>query len=142
MAIELSRRVARFNKRINNPIQRRYAWLLPPWAIIVHRGRRSGRSYRTPVNAFRRGDTFAVVVLYGERSDWVQNVLAGEARVVRGGRTYALREPRIVDPAAPGAGAPALPASARRLGRLSGKVLVARLEGPEPGFGLGPRADR
>jgi deazaflavin-dependent oxidoreductase (nitroreductase family) len=141
MPIELSRRVARFNKRINNPIQRRYAWLLPPWAIIVHRGRRSGRVYRTPVNAFRRGDTFAVVVLYGERSDWVQNVLAGDAQVVRGGRTYALREPRLVDPSAPDGDATALPAAARGLGRLSGKVLVGRLEGPESGFGLGPRAE-
>ncbi len=134
MAIELSRRVARFNKRINNPIQRRYAWLLPPWAIIVHRGRRSGRRYRTPVDAFRRGDTLAVVILYGERSDWVQNVLAGDASVVRGGRTYALREARLTAPEDP-----ALPLTARLFGRLSGKLLIARLDGPAPGFGLGPR---
>lgn len=134
MAVELSRRVARFNKRFNNPIQRRYAWLVPPWAIIVHRGRRSGRRYRTPVDAFRRGDELAVVILYGERSDWVQNVLAGEASVVRGGRTYALREPRVTGPEDP-----ALSFAARRLGRLSGKLLVARLDGPAPGFGLGPR---
>ena len=29
--LKLSRRVARFNRAVNNPIQRQYAWLLPPW---------------------------------------------------------------------------------------------------------------
>jgi hypothetical protein len=51
MSLKLSRRVARFNRAVNNPVQRQYAWLLPPWVIVCHRGRRSGRLYRTPVNA-------------------------------------------------------------------------------------------
>ncbi len=138
MPIQLSRRVARFNRRINNPIQRQYAWLLPPWVILVHRGRKSGRTYRTPVNAFKRGDRLAVVVLYGERSDWVQNLLAGPAKVVRAGRTYDLLEPRLVDPTDP---AVELPRAARRIGRVSGRVLVGRLAAPAPGFGRGPAAD-
>src|SRR5580692_10185611 len=104
MPVELSRRVARFNRRINNPIQRQYAWLLPPWAIVVHRGRKSGRVYRTPVDAFRSGDSLAVVILYGERSDWVQNVLAGGAQVVRRGKTYDVTASRIVDPKTAGPG--------------------------------------
>ncbi len=87
VAVQLSRRVARFNREVNNPIQLTYAWLLPPWAVICHHGRRSGRPYRTPVNAYRHGQTLAVVILYGERSDWVQNVLAGGGEVVRAGRT-------------------------------------------------------
>src|SRR5437764_12538928 len=98
MPLKLSRRVARFNKAITNPIQGTYAWLLVPWAVICHRGRHSGRSYRTPVNAYRRGQTLAVVVLYGEETDWVQNVLADGGLVVRAARTYELRQPRIVDP--------------------------------------------
>jgi deazaflavin-dependent oxidoreductase (nitroreductase family) len=137
MPIELSRRVARFNRRINNPIQRQYAWLVPPWAIIVHRGRKTGRVYRTPVDAFRSGSSLAIVILYGERSDWVQNVLAGGAQVVRGGRTYDVVSARIVDPADTSA---ALSRPARRIGRLSGKVLVAELSAQSPGFGRGPRA--
>jgi deazaflavin-dependent oxidoreductase (nitroreductase family) len=135
--MEIPRRVARFNKAINNPIQRQYAWLVPPWAIIVHRGRRSGSVYRTPVNGFRRGSVFGAVVLYGEQSDWVQNVLAGGGQVVRGGRTFDLVEPRIVDPRGPDAAS--LPPGARRMGRFSGKVLTARLEGPVGRFGRGPR---
>ena len=53
--MKLSRRVAHFNKVVNNRIQSVYAWLVPPWAVILHRGRRSGRSYRTPVLAFNHG---------------------------------------------------------------------------------------
>ena len=64
--MKLSRRVARFNSTINNRLQGVYAWLLPPWAVILHRGRRSGRSYRTPVLAFRRGSTLIIALLYGE----------------------------------------------------------------------------
>jgi deazaflavin-dependent oxidoreductase (nitroreductase family) len=136
MQIEISRNVARFNRKVNNPIQLRYAWLLPPWAVVCHRGRRSGRRYTTPVNAYKRSNLLAVVILYGERSDWVQNVLAGGAQVVRGGRTYALINPHVVRPDQ----ATSLPTAARLLGRLSGKLLVAELSAPEGGFGRGPAA--
>jgi deazaflavin-dependent oxidoreductase (nitroreductase family) len=132
--MEVPRSVVRFNRAINNPIQRQYAWLLPPWVIVVHRGRRSGRLYRTPVVGFRRGRTVAMVILYGERSDWVLNALAGGASVVRGGRTYPLLGARVAGPDEPGLSAPA-----RRFGRLSGKLLVGELGQAEAGFGRGPR---
>jgi len=45
--MKLSRGVARFNKRVTKRIQGLYAWLVPPWAVILHRGRRSARSART-----------------------------------------------------------------------------------------------
>jgi deazaflavin-dependent oxidoreductase (nitroreductase family) len=138
MPVELSRRVARFNRAVNNPIQLRYAWLLPPWVVICHRGRRSGRQYRTPVNAYRRGRRLAIVVLYGERSDWVQNVLTGGGQVVRAGRTYDLVDPRLVSPDEPDAAEAGR--IARRIGRLSGKLLLAELAGPVGGFGRGPGA--
>jgi deazaflavin-dependent oxidoreductase (nitroreductase family) len=135
--MQLPRSVVRFNRAVNNPIQRQYAWLLPPWVIVAHRGRRSGRVYRTPVMAFRRGRTLAVVILYGTRSDWVRNVLAGDASVVRGGRTYPLLAPRVVGPDEPGLSAPA-----RRFGRVSGSLLVAELGPRAAGFGRGPQASR
>jgi deazaflavin-dependent oxidoreductase (nitroreductase family) len=135
--MEIRRRIVRFNKTINNPIQRQYAWLLPPWLIVVHKGRKSGRVYRTPVDAFRKGNTIAIPVLYGERSDWVQNLLAGGGQVVRGGRTYSLRDPRVV---AVQDAPSSVSAPARAAGRMSGKLLVAELDGPEGKFGRGPRA--
>ena len=134
--VVLPRRIARFNRRFNNPVQLSYAWLLPPWVVICHRGRRSGRHYRTPVNAYKHGRMLAVVILYGQESDWVENLLAGGGQVVRAGRTYELIAPRVVDPACADGISPA----ARLLGRLSGKLLVAELGEPRSGFGRGPAA--
>jgi deazaflavin-dependent oxidoreductase (nitroreductase family) len=135
MALRLSRRVVRFNQAVNNPLQSQYAWLLPPWVVVCHRGRRSGRLYRTPVNAYKRGSTLAIVVLYGEESDWVRNVLAGGAEVVRAGRTHELLGVRVVDPHTQH-----VPRLARPLGRLTRKVLLAQLGPAQPGFGRGPGA--
>jgi deazaflavin-dependent oxidoreductase (nitroreductase family) len=131
--VTLPRQVARFNRVVVNPIQGVYAWALPPWAVICHRGRSSGRLYRTPVVARKRGGTLAVAVLYGERSDWVRNLLAaGGGQVVRGGQTYELRDPRLV-PATEGA-------APWPLARMAEKVLIADLGDPSPGFGRGPQA--
>src|SRR5438132_14236082 len=96
--MKLSRRVARFNKLINNRVQGIYAWLLPPWAVILHRGRRSGRPYRTPLLAFKRDGRLIIALLYGEESDWLRNLRAGGGQVVRAGRTYEIvGQPRVVD---------------------------------------------
>jgi deazaflavin-dependent oxidoreductase (nitroreductase family) len=136
--VTLPRALARINRVITNPIQGKWAWLLPPWAVICHRGRRSGRAYRTPVLAFKRGRILAVAILYGERSDWLRNVLAGGGQVVRAGRTYDLVNPRVLDAAA--AEAEGISPAGRALGRVSGRVLVANLGDAATGFGRGPAA--
>lgn len=74
------------NRRFVNPIQRMWAPYLPFYALIEHRGRVSGTSYRTPVLAFRRGEALVVFLGYGDRTDWLLNVRAGGASVVRLGR--------------------------------------------------------
>jgi deazaflavin-dependent oxidoreductase (nitroreductase family) len=134
--VTLPRRLARVNRVITNPIQGQWAWLLPPWAVVCHRGRRSGRAYRTPVLAFKRGRNVVIVILYGEESDWVRNVLAGGGQVVRRGHTYDLVDPSVVDADA----ASGISPLGRWLGGLSGRVLVASLGGAETGFGRGPVA--
>jgi deazaflavin-dependent oxidoreductase (nitroreductase family) len=113
----------KLNKRIVNPIQMLWAPRLPPWAVIVHRGRRSGAEYRTPVLAWRSGATLYVVLFYGSRAQWVRNVLAADGgEVIRGTRRRRFAGVRIVrDPSAerlPGA----VRCAARRL-----PVLVADL---------------
>ena len=85
-----------FNRRFVNPVQRLWAPRLPPWALIVHRGRRSGTEYRTPVLASVEDDTIYVGLYYGADAQWVRNVLAGGATVVRAGRSRRLERPRIV----------------------------------------------
>jgi len=86
----MPRWLPRINRRVVNPIQRFWAPYLPPHALIEHRGRVSGTAYRTPVLAFRRGNAFVVLLGYGDRTDWLLNVQAGGASMVRLGRRRAI----------------------------------------------------
>ncbi len=66
-------------------------------SIVRHVGRRSGRTYETPVVAVEHDDSFLIALPYGERTDWMKNVLAsGNATVVSHGRTYGVDQPQIV----------------------------------------------
>jgi deazaflavin-dependent oxidoreductase (nitroreductase family) len=135
--MKLSRRVARFNKLINNRIQGVYAWLVPPWAVILHRGRRSGRGYRTPVLAFKRDRTMIVALLYGEESDWLRNLrAAGGGRVVRAGETFSVGPPRVVR-TGEAAELWQLWSPARAYCRLADKQVLLELREKQPGFGPG-----
>jgi deazaflavin-dependent oxidoreductase (nitroreductase family) len=92
----ISDRLARFN-RLPNRLVRTFAGRLSPLAVVVHRGRRSGRRYRTPVVAFRAADGYVISLPYGADRDWVRNVLAaGSCRLERGGRQVELTKPRIL----------------------------------------------
>ncbi len=93
----LPRGVARFNRRATNRVTRRIAGWIPGFAIVLHTGRRSGRTYRTPVNAFRGGDGYRIALTYGADSDWVRNVMdAGGCEIESRRRRIALTHPRIV----------------------------------------------
>jgi deazaflavin-dependent oxidoreductase (nitroreductase family) len=96
----LSRTIARFNKRIANPVMRTVAGRVPMLGLLVHRGRSSGSVYTTPVNVFLTADGVLIPVTYGRNSDWVQNVLAaGECDLVHRSRTLRLTTPRFADSA-------------------------------------------
>ncbi len=88
--------LARFNRQVTNRLTRRFAGKLPGFAIVIHRGRRSGRTYRTPVNAFRDGDDYVIALTYGPQADWVRNVLAaGGCELVTRGQHVSLTNPRL-----------------------------------------------
>ncbi len=71
---------------------------LPLIAVIQHRGRRSGRSYATPVGARPTADGFVVPLTFGERTDWFRNVRAAGGCVIRwNGAEYPVVEPEVVD---------------------------------------------
>jgi deazaflavin-dependent oxidoreductase (nitroreductase family) len=97
----LPRGLARFNLVVTNPILGHVAKRLPGFAVVTHTGRRSGRSFRTPVNLFRDGDEYVFALTYGAGAQWVRNVLAaGGCEVLTRGEPIRLGEPRIVhDPA-------------------------------------------
>ncbi len=66
-------------------------------SVIRHVGRRSGRSYQTPVVAVEHDDEFLIALPYGKRTDWTKNVLAsGLASLVSHGQAYDLDQPRVI----------------------------------------------
>ncbi|MFE3102153.1 nitroreductase family deazaflavin-dependent oxidoreductase [Nocardia tengchongensis] len=95
--MRLRRPIATFNKYVTNHIQGLWAWLLPPWAVVYHTGRSSGRAFRTPVVGFKTPEGFAIPILYGPQSHWVKNLLAaGGGEIQRVGKRYKLVDPRVV----------------------------------------------
>jgi deazaflavin-dependent oxidoreductase (nitroreductase family) len=89
--------LARFNRRVTNPLASRLAGRLPGFGIVVHRGRATGRTYRTPVNLFGRDSGYVVALTYGPDRDWVRNVLAeGGCELETRGRVVHARSPRLV----------------------------------------------
>lgn len=93
----LPQRVARFNRRVTNRITRPFADRLPGFGIVIHTGRKSGRTYRTPINVFRDGNDYIIALTYGPETDWVRNVqAAGGCQIVTRGRRISLTNPRLV----------------------------------------------
>jgi len=83
--------MARFNRRVLNHLTRPLARHVPGFGVIIHRGRRTGRIYETPVNVFRCTDEYVVALTYGARADWVRNVLAaGACDLITHGRSLRL----------------------------------------------------
>jgi deazaflavin-dependent oxidoreductase (nitroreductase family) len=93
-------RVWRFRPYVNryvNPVTRPLAKRLPSFAILTHRGRSSGRSYRTPINVFRRGDEYFFFLTYGSDAQWVKNVFAsGSCSIETRGRVVELVQPELI----------------------------------------------
>jgi deazaflavin-dependent oxidoreductase (nitroreductase family) len=115
--------VHRLQVKYVNPAVKKVARFLPTFAVVEHRGRKSGKHYETVVNAHRKGSTVAVVLGHG-KADWVKNVLAaGEADMHLFRRDVHIVNPRVV-PA--GTDDPALPPLARRAAHRIG-VFVAEI---------------
>jgi deazaflavin-dependent oxidoreductase (nitroreductase family) len=81
------------NKRVFNP----RAVASDRWPVLTHVGRRSGATYRTPLDAHPVEGGYLFILVYGSRSDWVRNVMAaGSARLRVDGRDVDLASPRLV----------------------------------------------
>jgi len=70
--------VAGINKHVTNRFFNLFAGWLAPFAIVHHRGRRSGRGYRTPVMAFKTETGYVIALTYGRDVDWVKNLMASD----------------------------------------------------------------
>ncbi|RDH78177.1 nitroreductase family deazaflavin-dependent oxidoreductase [Mycolicibacterium moriokaense] len=106
--------VRTFNKYVLNPamllLAGRRWWYA---GVIRHTGRRTGKSYATPVVVTPvTGDGFVIPLPYGTEVDWLRNVAAaGRATVTVDGETYEVREPEVITAAE---AAPLLPARRKR----------------------------
>jgi deazaflavin-dependent oxidoreductase (nitroreductase family) len=66
-------------------------------SVVRHVGRRSGRTYETPVVAVQHDDRFLIALPYGKRTDWLKNVLdSGSATIVTNGHTYEVDRPEVI----------------------------------------------
>jgi deazaflavin-dependent oxidoreductase (nitroreductase family) len=65
-------------------------------SALHHVGRRTGRTYVTPLSAYPLGDGFVLSVAY-PKVDWCENVLAaGRCRLSWNGKEYALENPELI----------------------------------------------
>jgi deazaflavin-dependent oxidoreductase (nitroreductase family) len=53
-----------------------------PFSLIRHVGRRSGRTYETPIILGKVTEGFVAELTYGEKVNWYKNVLAADGCVV------------------------------------------------------------
>jgi len=95
-----SDRTRRFTKTANRPMRKiagtRAGMLYFNLGALHHVGRRSGRSYVTPLSAYRLADGFVLAVAYPE-VDWCSNVLAaGKCTLTWNGKEYALERPELI----------------------------------------------
>jgi deazaflavin-dependent oxidoreductase (nitroreductase family) len=92
--------VFRFATRLFNPLAMRLAGtrIFPLNGVLEHRGRKSGKAFRTPVVVRAVQDGFIVPMPWGETTDWYRNVRAAGGATIRWkGRVYTLDRPEVLD---------------------------------------------
>lgn len=88
-------RAVRFGTRLTRPLAGRR--FFPLWAVLHHRGRKSGREYAVTVGVRATADGYFIALPFGERTQWVHNVVAAGRCTVRWrGTDIVLADPAIV----------------------------------------------
>ncbi|MCA9894473.1 MAG: nitroreductase family deazaflavin-dependent oxidoreductase [Anaerolineae bacterium] len=118
--------VRHFNKVVTNPILGRLAGArFGPFALIRHKGRKSGKQYATPVMVFPFKGGFMVALTYGPEVDWYKNVLAaGECGVRWHAQEYAVSG---IEPAPTAEALPYFPSVIRSAVQFMGTEHYVRL---------------
>jgi deazaflavin-dependent oxidoreductase (nitroreductase family) len=120
----------RFHHAVGNPLQLRSAGTPGTYASVIrHQGRRTGRTYHTPVWAVPTEDGFVIAIVYGSGTDWLKNVLASRAAaIVHQGETYPVDQPEIVPIKSARAYFPATLQRTHRLVGVQGCLRVRRVK--------------
>jgi deazaflavin-dependent oxidoreductase (nitroreductase family) len=88
--------LARANRVGLNRVAKFIVPWMPGFGMVVHRGRKSGREFRTPINLFRRRDGFVFALTFSSDVDWVKNVMAaGGCEVITRRKRYSLTDPEL-----------------------------------------------
>jgi len=113
-------RFLRFLKNNFNPLTRRIAHSSHgPFSIVRHVGRRSGKTYETPIIVAPASDGFVFELTYGPEVDWYKNVMAaGGCTLFWHGKDYVIDK---IEPLDTAAGRAAFPQPFRVALRLFGK---------------------
>lgn len=114
-------------ERRANPFMLRFAGTLP-WGLarLEHLGRRSGRTYVTPLLAEPVRSGFMIAMPYGSGADWSQNLTAAGGGVLQHhGVRYSVSHPRVIST---GDARAEMPALLRVLTWLLGIRNVMRVE--------------
>ncbi len=68
------------------------------FAILHHVGRRSGKSFETPIMVSRLGDDFVLALTYGPKVDWYRNLQAnGQGTLTWNGKNYTIEKLEPLD---------------------------------------------
>jgi deazaflavin-dependent oxidoreductase (nitroreductase family) len=88
-----------FNKRFTNKLFLPTAGTrFSPYALLIHKGRKTGKLYMIPVVTARQGSRFIFALAYGLDVDWYRNVTAaGGCELHWKGVEYLLSNPRELD---------------------------------------------
>lgn len=86
------------HKHVENPLMVRFFSGRSSHAALLHHvGRRSGKTYVTPLTADRSEDAIIILLPYGTETDWLRNLQsAGQGVVELEGRSFAVDEPEVV----------------------------------------------
>jgi deazaflavin-dependent oxidoreductase (nitroreductase family) len=127
--VPLPRWLARSNRWLANPVLSPAAARLPYFGVLVHRGRRSGRRRRTPLNVFPDDGGFVVALTYGRGTEWAGNIMAaGGCELIHRGRRIRLTSPHLLEGSPP----PSIPGPARAVLRAIGVRTFLRLDRARP----------
>jgi deazaflavin-dependent oxidoreductase (nitroreductase family) len=90
--------VRRMNRSVTNPrVMRTAGTEGTQTSVIEHVGRKSGKTYETPVDIIETTTRLLIALPYGARTDWLRNVLdAGSATVVNSGERIPVERPAVV----------------------------------------------
>jgi hypothetical protein len=68
------------------------------FALVRHVGRRSGKSYETPIIVMPMGEDFVIALTYGPKVDWYRNLqAAGQGTLLWHGRAYPIGKSESMD---------------------------------------------